>query len=91
VTIEILLVLCIVAQRALRFLEERHHREEQAAWRLERASLLQRIQAPELAVIEHQTAAPAANPSAVSMHDDADFWKAQEALARIETMEREGP
>lgn len=73
-----------------RYMTVRANREDQAAWRLERASLLQRIQAPELAVIEHQTAGVAQNPAAVSMHSDDDFWKAQEALGRIEQMEREG-
>jgi hypothetical protein len=90
VTIEILLVLCIVAQRALRFLEERHHREEQAAWRLERASLLQRIQAPQVAVYQHDVPEEAENPRAVSPDSDRDYWDAaDDVLKQMARIERE--
>jgi uncharacterized protein (DUF1800 family) len=53
----------------------------EAAWQQERASLLQRIQAPGHAVIEHHNQEPVVAPPAVSEFDDEDFWESREALA----------
>jgi uncharacterized protein (DUF1800 family) len=54
----------------------------EAAWRDERASLLQRIQAPDHAVIEHHnTREPFVAPPAVSEFDDDDYWASKETLA----------
>jgi hypothetical protein len=70
---------------------ERSHRLEGAAWRLERASLLQRIQAPERAIVAHEIPDMAVNPPAVNSFDDADHWDEQRRMmAEIERMER-GP
>lgn len=70
---------------SLRFLRERDQSE-----RLERAVLLQRIQAPEAAVLEHapsdERELPAVNPTM-----DEDYWQAHEAtLARISEYEQNG-
>lgn len=60
----------------------------------ERSSLLQRIQAPEVAVAEHAGEVHAGTPPAVPTTDDDAFWEARgdvgEALERIAEMEREG-
>ena len=60
----------------------------------ERATLLQRIQAPEAAVQEHATLVPVQMPEAISQDSDEDYWNAktaeQEALDRIAQMETEG-
>ena len=69
----------------------REHRIEQAAWRLERASLLQRIQAPEVAVVAHDVGEAGAQPPAVNAFDDEDYWGAQQQmLERIAQIERGG-
>jgi hypothetical protein len=68
---------------------ERSHRLEGAAWRLERASLLQRIQAPERAIVAHEIPDTAVNPPAVNGFDDEDHWAEQRRLmADIERLER---
>jgi hypothetical protein len=88
--VEFVLIALIVVQRALRFFEERHHREEQAAWRLERASLLQRIQAPQVAVYQHDVPEDAENPRAVIPDSDEDYWDAaDDVLKQMARIERE--
>jgi hypothetical protein len=90
--VELALIVALIAVligRVERFVERRQWREEQAAWRLERASLLQRIQAPDRAVVAHEIPAEAVSPPAVSMFDDEDHWAAERQLIeRIERMER---
>lgn len=64
----------------------------------ERQVLLQRIQAPEQAVYEHATRAPAEihMPAAVGFDDDSEYWESRgvsreelaEALAEAERAER---
>jgi hypothetical protein len=87
--VELILVAVIAALLAERAWAARGVREEQAAWRLERASLLQRIQAPDRAVVAHEIPAEAVSPPAVDAFDDEDYWDAQRGLlAKIERMER---
>lgn len=43
--------------------------------------LLQRIQAPELAVMQHQLAVPVVNPPSLPFDDDDAFHKTREELA----------
>ena len=66
--------------------------QERKDWQQERAGLLQRIQAPERAVIEHATR-DARDQPAVNAFDHQDYWEAkeeeQQALARIAQLERE--
>lgn len=46
------------------------------------ADLLQRIQAPEAAVVQHQIlTSPRPDPSAPSFDDDAGFWESKEDMA----------
>lgn len=62
---------------------------ERSQWSRERETLLQRIQAPEVAVVQHQVAEAVDRP-AVNLEDDSDYWKAQqEAMERMEQLERE--
>jgi hypothetical protein len=81
--------LAVVALAGLVVWLERSHRLEGDAWRLERASLLQRIQAPERAIIAHEIPDTAVNPAAVNSFDDEDHWAEQRRLmADIERLER---
>lgn len=71
------------AERSTMALETARERVEHTAL-VER--LLQRIQAPETAVIEHSVAQPFASPAAVTPDDDQDFWEARmtkEQLAEL--------
>ena len=61
-------------ERSAQALEQARERTEHTAL-VER--LLQRIQAPETAVIEHTVAQPFASPPAVTPDDDMDFWEAR--------------
>jgi hypothetical protein len=89
--VELVLAGVIAALLVERWASARTSREEQAAWRLERASLLQRIQAPERAVVAHEVPAEAVNPPAVNGFDDQDYWDEQQRmLTEIQRMER-GP
>lgn len=47
----------------------------------ERGELLQRIQAPEVAVMEHQLKGPIHMPQHVPMDDDEQYWESKEDLA----------
>jgi hypothetical protein len=50
--------------------------------RQERADLLQRIQAPEAAIIQHQVGRTTSiDPPAPSFDDDEAFWESKETLA----------
>jgi hypothetical protein len=83
------LVAVIAALLVERGLANRAIREDQAGWRLERANLLQRIQAPEVAVVRHDAGEVPVNPPAVNGFDDEDYWDAQRALvSQIERLER---
>lgn len=62
------------AERSATALEAAHERVEHTAL-VER--LLQRIQAPEAAVVEHTVAQPFVSPPAVTPDDDMDFWEAR--------------
>lgn len=62
------------AERSVNTVESARERVEHTAL-VER--LLQRIQAPETAVIEHTVAQPFASPPAVTPDDDTDFWEAR--------------
>jgi hypothetical protein len=90
---------CLGAVAALAaFQEWRHGRSqdrfqvERDQWGKEREMLLQRIQAPEVAVVQHQVADAVDRP-AVNPEDDEDYWKAEaerrEAIAKFEQLERE--
>lgn len=69
--------------------DKRQHEDRQAQ-RLEIAGLLQRIQAPQLAVAQHQ-AQDARDLPAVNPFDHVDYWDAQNAaLERMAAIEREG-
>lgn len=53
---------------------------ERATWAAERADLLQRIQAPAEAVVQHAMAAPVQSmPAVVQLDDDEAHWEAQQA------------
>jgi hypothetical protein len=73
-------------------LDERGRAER--AWREERAELVQRIQAPQMAVVAHHNAgAEAATPPAVDVTEegDGDFWEAKDEMAqRLAAMEVNG-
>jgi hypothetical protein len=78
-----LVVVCAlqVALVAFVLMDRRHERREVAA---ERSELLQRIQAPEHAVIDHynravdmDAAPPAVNPEG----DDDEYWESKERMA----------
>ncbi len=63
--------------------------QERSQWSRERETLLQRIQAPEVAVVQHQVADAVDRP-AVNLEDDSDYWRAQqEAKERMEQLERD--
>ena len=62
------------AERSVTAVEWAHERVEHTAL-VER--LLQRIQAPEAAIVEHTVAQPFASPPAVTPDDDTDFWEAR--------------
>lgn len=47
----------------------------------ERAELYQRIQAPEVAVIDHQLQTSPPSPPSVGFEDDAGWWESKEELA----------
>jgi len=78
-----LLVVCALQVLLVAFVlaDRRHERRETAA---ERAQLLQRIQAPEHAVIDHynqridlHAAPPGVNPEG----DDDEYWESKERMA----------
>ena len=86
-----------VAVVALALVQEWRHSKsqdrfqvERQAWATERQALLQRIQAPEVAVTQHQVDNAGPDLPAVSIEDDADYWRAQqEALEKMEELERQ--
>lgn len=57
--------------------KDRRAHEERQANRLERANLLQRIQAPREAVIAHQIPKDAPTPEAVDLNSDDAYWEAR--------------
>lgn len=67
-----------------------HLRERDQSERLERATLLQRIQAPQEAVFEHSLADAATRPDAGAsmppVQSDEEFW--EQEYARRETLDR---
>jgi hypothetical protein len=88
--VEFVLVAVIAALLVERAVERRTQRVEQAAWRLERASLLQRIQAPQVAVYQHDVPEDAENPRAVIPDSDEDYWDAaDDVLKQMARIERE--
>ena len=68
-------------------LSRRMH-EERRSWQLERANLLQRIQAPEIAVVDHSNEGQPIDPEAVSLDDDADYWHHKADLLLQQERER---
>lgn len=62
------------AERSVTAVEWAHERQEHTAL-VER--LLQRVQAPEQAVMEHAMAQPLPSPPAVIPDDDGDFWESR--------------
>lgn len=60
--------------------------EERRSTQLERTNLLQRIQAPEIAVVSHANEGQPFDPPAVSLDDDQDHWdwvrKAEELMVQ---------
>jgi hypothetical protein len=76
-TIIVIALLAIVAY----LIAERRREREYHGRQIDR--LLQRIQAPALAIAEHaQTTAGEFAPPAVPMDDDASHWEAKEELAQ---------
>lgn len=71
---------CVAQAAVLVLLLVLVHRERQDIAR-ERADLLRRIQAPQLALVEDQPLVPTSAPPAVSEFDDDDYWISREALA----------
>lgn len=63
---------------------ERHSIEERAGWREERAELLQRIQAPEQAVIAHAARErPKRRARTIAANDDAAFKARDEREEKV--------
>ena len=62
--------------------------EERRSTQLERANLLQRIQAPEIAVVDHSNEGQPIDPEAVSLDDDADYWHHKADLLLEQERER---
>jgi hypothetical protein len=54
---------------------------ERTEWARERADLLQRIQAPREAVLEHQLRDVDTSPPAVGIEDDDGYWESKDELA----------
>jgi hypothetical protein len=83
------LVVTVAAFVILLDRKDRRAHEERQADRLERAGLLQRIQAPELAVVEHQVAGVTDAPQPPGTDDE--YWQEaeerQQAIARLEQLE----
>ena len=67
--------LAIVVLAALLAYREYVHAQERKAYIAERSELAQRIQAPQMAVMEHHGAPP--NLS-INFDDDEQYWAAQE-------------
>lgn len=78
-----LLAIVIVALLADRWLMQRQHNKHRMEWeqafRLERTALLQRLQAPELAVYE-QAKRETKQVPVVTYDDDASFHEAKRAM-----------
>ncbi len=63
---------------------------ERADWATERADLLQRIQAPEHAVMQHALTQPLPpSPASVPVDDDDAFWEAQMTKDQLAQFEAE--
>ena len=62
--------------------------EERRSTQLERANLLQRIQAPQIAVVDHSVEGQPIDPEAVSLDDDADYWQHKADLLLEQERER---
>jgi hypothetical protein len=78
-----LAVICalLVALNAWQMVDRRRERQEV---RVERADLLQRIQAPQHAITQHHNAgAGQFAPPAVDPEIDEDFWVSKEDLAEL--------
>jgi Na+-transporting NADH:ubiquinone oxidoreductase subunit NqrC len=88
------LIACVVLVAAgfiwLMDRKDRRAHEERQADRLERANLMQRIQAPERAVVQHEIAAQAVEHVQPPQSDE-EFWKWSEehaaAVAELEARE----
>jgi hypothetical protein len=80
-----LLVAVIVLLFASAYVRERQNarfiRDREDEWRLERTALLQRIQAPEVAVVEAAKKDTPAPPS-IAYDSDEEYWRAKEAVRR---------
>ena len=73
ITLTAVAIVCLVLVE----LQNRRFQQERQEWVRERAELLQRIQAPDQAVIAHQARHDAiTTPPAVRFDDDADYWQA---------------
>jgi hypothetical protein len=72
ITLTVVAIACLVLVE----LQNRRFQRERETWASERADLLQRIQAPEQAVLEHQTVRGITSPPAVNPFDDEDYWQA---------------
>ena len=78
-----LAVICGLQLVLIAFLLQDRHNERQEV-RVERADLLQRIQAPQHAVTQHHNAgAGQFAPPAVDPELDEDFWVSKEDLAEL--------
>lgn len=74
------LTVTLLALSLILFLLYHWHREktvgeERQAWARERAELLQRIQAPEIAVVDHSRGDNWQAPDPAPAMSDADLWK----------------
>lgn len=70
-----------VAFAALLYLQLRQTATREKEWALERGALLQRIQAPELAVTEHARVEEEEPHPYVSFDNDEEFWEAKRGAA----------
>lgn len=78
----------LLAMVVLLYKLQRLVHEERRSWQLERANLLQRIQAPSVAVVDHSLEGQPPDPEAVSLDDDADYWQHKADLLLQQERER---
>ena len=77
------LIASIAANAVLAYLFLRRDERQEAARRHERATLLQRIQAPDVAVQQHAIETqPIETPRPVSLFDDEDHWDARPTVPK---------
>lgn len=85
----VFLGVAVVALIVLLDRAEKRMAEERRAWSLERTGLLQRIQAPEIAVIDHSNGGQTIDPQHVPIDDDDAHWDWQKKAEELMQAERE--